>query len=381
VLGDGWTQDFLKVFRLNDLVRCGIPNHFPDHGAMYRPVANDSLPEQPLWNRELWPGLTSAWEAFGRNDPLAFYRSLARTPIKPDRKRGLWPFDTQSIAYELRCYLWHMFRYYHLAANAHLAERFQTRQPPIQWPWAMILRLLLAEFRLGVVSFNYDLFFELGLGIVVRQFGGQPFVLTVSAVMDSDYMAAPANSVLVRKIHGSIHHTLRTPLELLPHYQGPHPWKVPTRFENNVFGGVKTDTDNSGELKIFPFIPDIVPPGHPGDDICNPVSYALDRAKEQLRNSRLILFCGLSGNPPDTEEVQSLVRSIPSDSTVIHMGLEPDRTGCLAALLEEAGLRARHFVRAEDDLPTAIAEILKTAFPLRYSWAFAGQEGNQAGGG
>jgi hypothetical protein len=127
VLGDGWTQDFLKIFGLNDLVRCDIPSHFSDRGVLYLPVANDTLPEQPLWSRELWPSLTSAWEAFGSKDPRGFYESLAKTPFNPDRKRALWTFDTQSTAYELRCYLWHMFRYFHLKAREAMGQPQRRR--------------------------------------------------------------------------------------------------------------------------------------------------------------------------------------------------------------------------------------------------------------
>jgi hypothetical protein len=251
-----------------------------------------------------------------------------------------------------------------------LKELLATPQPSLQWRWGSLLHLLLAEFRLGVVSFNYDLFFETGMSLIPL-FGNQHPVRTVPAVMNADYLDFPANHVTVRKVHGSLHHILRTPLEHITGgiYRGPHPWKVPMRFENNLaVGGNETEVDVSGELKNFPFIPDIVPPGHPGDDICNPVSYALDRAREQLGNSKLVLFCGLSGNPPDTEEVRSLVRSIHSDSTVIHVGLESDRTGCLAALLDDAGLRARFFVSAEENPLIAIPEILKSTFSLRYMW-------------
>lgn len=355
-------------------MRCRISDHFPSpDGVQYIPVSGDSLSERPLWDVQLWPQLVKSWEAFDPKDPAMFYRNLASTPFNPDRKLNVWSFDTQSIAYELRCYLWHLFRYFHLKADKHIQEQGRKGHK-FEWKWNDVLHPLLAEFSVAAVSFNYDQFLDTALYLLavhIRNgtYAIRPPIPVLEGLDASVLLDAPAGSLLIHRIHGSVRQYIETSLtEATAGSAGPHPWKAATKFGKNIIVGVHTRINPPDLTNVrFPLIPDIVPPGHPGDDVCYPVSHALDRAKEQIAGAKLVLFCGISGSPPDTEEVRSLVGSISPGAVVIHIGLEADRTGCLAGLFDNAGLKDRVFVDADKDFDS-IGRTLRSAFPLRYSW-------------
>jgi hypothetical protein len=372
VLGDGFTQDFLHAHELTHVVNCGVPNHFPlPESVRYLPVKGEKPEdEMPLWTPELWPRLFAAWEAYGAADVYGFYQSLAKTKFNPERLRNSWAFDTRSLPYELRCYLWHLFRHFQRAGEAELQKRQQTRRPG-DWPWIELLWLLLIEFRLSVVSFNYDNWTESVLNwISSASAKGLPHpVVRCAFDLQSMHWRAiqhPANTVLINKVHGSLVVSAKVPF--IGNAYSPRPWVQgqPIVFAYNYFTDVTEVFDF--DLEHFPLVPDLVPPGHPGDDLCNPIANAVGRAREQLYEAQLVVFCGLSAVEPDTDEVRSLVQNIRSDATVIHMGLAKDRTNDLAKLLDEAQFRGRFFVDVKSEFRSVYSKIA-ARFDLTPGWS------------
>jgi len=123
VLGDGFSQGFLSACCATDIIRSKISDHFgPRVNADYIPVTRDRFIQHPLWTRDLWPLLVDEWNRTNPSNGRDFYLRLVKEPFNPDRVRGQWSFNTQTIAYELRCYLWHLFRCFEFRLHEHLEE-------------------------------------------------------------------------------------------------------------------------------------------------------------------------------------------------------------------------------------------------------------------
>jgi hypothetical protein len=334
VLGDGFTRDFLQSQGLIDVVKSSVPAHFKSWPELrYYVTKGDARftdGDANFWESAKWPRLFAEWARINPGDVSDFYTELAKNGINPDRAARRWSVDSKSVAYELRCYLWHLFRSWdrviqqRLTAAGHLAP----------WHWMNVLRLLLAEYRLTVVSFNYDRVFE--AAYMASASGGWTCCgILHKLCFESHAFAetAPANTVHLIKVHGGIDINFLTGQEKIV---GPRatPWlDDPFTLERNVVFGNRPIYNPA--LDVMPLIPELVPPGHQGDHLCSPEWAATDLAKAYLAEGDLTIFCGLSAAEPDTQEVKDLVSMISPASFIIQVGREDlgDRGNRLAGIL------------------------------------------------
>lgn len=229
--------------------------------------------------------------------------------------------------------------------------------------------MLLSRFRLSAVTLNYDLLLERVLEIIGSYPGHPPSINLCDTTENLPFSerALPANTITLHKVHGGLQFDLRTGLTIFTRGYEPNPWTRPIDIGNNYIGGVTVNVDRS--RKKMPFIPDMVPPGHSGDDICNPYAKPAERSQAQIAQADIVIFCGLSAEAPDTEEVEGLVRRI-KPSAVVQIGLEGDNTNELSKVL--ARHRSDHyFVDAAKEF-TRIPALIMSAFPPK-CWRGAAQ--------
>ena len=346
----------------NHIVRCRTADLFPaPANARYVPVEGDALTERCLWDQELWPIIFAEWQRTGATNGTEFYCRLKSESVNPDRQSGALSFNTRTLAYEMRCYLWHLFRFFDRVLNEHLtAHKFELAR----WSWAQLLYLLLTEFRAAAVTFNYDLILER----VIRAIGSYPggnAVISLCVTLENFPFSVgtlPANTVVIHKVHGGIQFHLSTGIDSFVTGYRPTPWLNSLNVARNIVNGTQVEVDWS--LTKMPFIPDMVPPGRAGDDIVNPALHVREHSQSQVKASDLVIWCGLSATEIDHEEVKALVKCIKSDATVIHVGLASDRENALARLLDNATVKSKHFIDATLEFPK-IQEILRQSFQFK----------------
>jgi hypothetical protein len=361
VLGDGFTQGYLRAFGLHERVRCRIRDHFQNVETLrYVATRGDRFASgSPLWEPCKWPRLFEAIGQFGAFDSWGFYRSLSNQLLNPDRGHGGTTYHSSTLSFEVRCYLWHLFRSVQTEIDAYMVGR--TPPEYKEWLWYPLLHVLLNEFNVSVISFNYDLVCEAVLGA--------NFNTGVTYLTDRPVWVPRANVPLV-KLHGSINLHAPTPISAFTGHQ-PNPWLAQIDVQDSLTFGVMRPYD----MTHFPEVPDIVPPGHYGVDRFHPWAAETQFAKSMLTQAEIVVFCGLSGADPDTPEVQDLISVIVPRRTVFQVGLQTatndDDQNELAQALRARALD-RIFVRAEE-LPSVLSvlserELLlndwSTAFPF-----------------
>ena len=353
ILGDGFSQSFLMAQNLQNEIRWSLQNHFPPpESVMYAPVIGDQFQLSPLWDRPKWPHLYDHWERSGQLQGRDFYLSLPKEIINPHRSIDRLTYDTASIAFELRCYLWHLFRSHHYVLDS---ETCRSKIDLGRWEWTRLLMLFLSEFALGVITFNYDLVTEM---VLMRGFN-----LLICHYELRDFKQRPANSIAMYKLHGSISYYVNTGMRVFSG-KDPNPWLRDNYFGMNEVSRPKLTLDV--DMKEFPEFPDLVPPGHYGEDKIAPISHSKSYSKSHINESALVVFCGLSADEPDTAEVKELVDAIDPTATVIQVGLDCDRDNPLSRLLSSRGTR-RHFL-----LPSELAnslDLIKDNFRLYNDWS------------
>src|SRR4029077_12066938 len=124
VLGDGFTQGFLKHYGLDTVAPSKVEAHFPAAPSkLYLPLPGDVFGPSPsaLWDERKWPRLFEAWRAYGHpDDPYGFYQACASERISPNVHEGAWTFSTTTLAYQLRAYLWHFFVSFQKTVDDHM---------------------------------------------------------------------------------------------------------------------------------------------------------------------------------------------------------------------------------------------------------------------
>ena len=311
IVGDGFTQDLLVATDATATIQCSIDSLVPAPASVrYLPVEGDRFEAGPIWDKQKWPRVVKHWEdsgACGRE----YFKSLALVEVNPTRSDGLWSFHTATLAYELRCYLWHLFRSFQYSVKLDGGRI-------VRWPWRRVLHYLLSEFRLFVVSFNYDVWLEALLDARLcfdDPYYQMPFMPFVEQRLLNPYHYR-AGTVLIVKPHGSIAYHLDLngigPL-------GSNPWLTDHRLSHNWMAGNRTRFEKQTG---FPMVPDLVPPGRQGDDFCNPASIAPALGRDFVKQAAVVLLSGLSGAEPDTAEVTDLIDSTKPDTPFVHVGLK-----------------------------------------------------------
>ena len=308
---------------------------------------------------------------------MASYRKCARAraPINPRLAQGDWAFSTASLGYQLRAYLWHYF----VSFDRAVAQQFADRNISVaDWSWTKIFELLIRDFSLSVVTFNYDLIAD----NLLRAITGRRVCEFVEAP-NPPLNHWPMSSLFLLHIHGGIHQYLVFPAT----YQqsGPNPWLPKVAGSLVVQGDVSTGSRTAFGLPLrppydfFPLTPSLVPPGHQGDDICNPWSRVTELSRELLASAQLVIFCGLSAREPDTDEIASLVNAIRPGALIVWVGraANADDQNDLARLIRESKAGARHFVDA-NDLPAIRTHLTAGGFRLNeelWNLRFPNREG------
>jgi hypothetical protein len=330
VLGDGFTQSCLRHYHLDTAAPSSVRRHFPaPDDKLYVPVTGDLFGPSALWDARKWPRLFAAWHTYGRlDDPYGFYQACARERISSSVARGTWSFSTDTLAYELRAYLWHFFRSFQRTIDRHLVGHCVSE--PGAWLWGRLLKLLNMDFRLSLVTFNYDLLVPRVLGAVI----GRRIVGAVERP-DPPFDEWPKTCVPLLLVHGGINQFLDFPPDFR---RGPaNPWLHFIRLRGNLSDQSITIFRESydPDFDYFPLAPALVPPGHQGDDICNPHSRVQEMAKELLAVADVVIFCGLSAREPDTLEIQGLVNAVQPKAQTVQVGVAGvDESNDLARLMQ-----------------------------------------------
>jgi hypothetical protein len=318
VLGDGFTRDFLNHFGLATALPSSIGGHFAASGDKpYLALPGDRFPDSPLWDEAKWPLLMRDWRRYGQPDnQRGFYELCARERINPDLTSGHWTFRTSTLAYQLRAYLWHYFVSFTIGVRcAFQAHRFNQ----MSWPWARILKLLDLNFRLSVVTFNYDLVCHNVLWEVLGRNQLWGSVEMAEPPLDE----WPQGAVPLLQAHGGINQFLAVPPMLARHPTSANPW-----LENFVCQGnlssrstYRFGMPHTPGFDYFPLALSLVPPGHQGDDVCDPGSGVTAMSAALLAAADTVIFCGLSASAPDTDEVAALVNVLRADALTVQVGI------------------------------------------------------------
>jgi hypothetical protein len=360
VLGDGFTQSFLSHYGLATVVPSRIGAHFPAPADKpYFPLPGDRFCPSALWDEAKWPQLIASWRAYGRpDDPYGFYQFCAGERINPDLAAGLWTFRTSTLAYQLRAYLWHYF----VSFQAVLEHEFRSRGfEQMSWPWTRILKLLDADFRLSIVTFNYDLVCHNVLWVFLQ---GNRLWCSVE-MADPPLDEWPAKTVPLLQAHGGINEFLVFPPMLARHSSTNNPWLEDFVCQGNLSQGSITRfcPPHTEPFNYFPLALSLVPPGHQGDDVCDPHSRVAAMSNMLLGAADVVIFCGLSASPPDTFEVAGFVYAVRAGALTVQVGITGhDEDNPLATLLTASKAGRTVFLDAGELL--RLRDHLAGRFPL-----------------
>lgn len=368
VLGDGFTQGFLSHFGLSAVVPSRIGAHFPaSANKPYLSLPGDRFGPgpSPLWDHAKWPLLMREWDRYGQpNNPYGFYQFCAGERINPDLAAGLWTFRTSTLAYQLRAYLWHYFVSFAVGVHCEFqAHNFRQQS----WRWARILKLLDLDFRLSVITFNYDLVCHNVLWEVLETNRLWSSVEMAQPPLDE----WPRGTVPLLQAHGGINQFLAFPPMFARHPTSANPWLEDFVCQGNLSAGsiTKFGTPHTDGFNYFPLALSLVPPGHQGDDVCDPHSGVTAMSTALLAVADTVIFCGLSASPPDTAEVAGLVNAIRARALTVQVGIAGrDEVNPLAGLLaaSKAGrtafLDAGELLRLRDHLLAGHFPLTKAAW-------------------
>jgi hypothetical protein len=339
VLGDGFTQGFLSSQGLLEEVQSRVSGHFQNHPLLaYEPSPNEIREglDQPFWSRAHWPKLHGMWSAGGFTSPAQFYEALALESINPSpRSEG---FDTRTVAYELRCYLWHMMRAWQLV----IRSKLQSAGVYEYWNWFSLIAILVRHFKLTAVNFNYDETLAdalYGAQSLHPELAPLSFKRTISRPVQYMERKLKLGTVVSVHVHGSVVHWEDQTAFSPAAGEEPCPW---IRSGLLVVGCQSFDSTqyciNQELVNAMPFLPSLVPPGHNGMQMANHMTsshFAPVIAHHYIGEADVVIFCGLSGAAPDTFEVRYLAGAIRDSARVYQIGLDKynDRDNKLGHML------------------------------------------------
>jgi hypothetical protein len=207
--------------------------------------------------------------------------------------------------------------------------------------------LLERDFALSVLTFNYDLLFE---SIFHRLLGAR--IIAPVEEPRPPVEQHPRGTIPFMHLHGGINHFLVRPRTFAR--ASANPWLSDgaggVAVANNASNAALTLLREPGFLgfNYFPLAPNLVPPGHQGDDICNPFSRSTQLSQDLFGRADLVVFCGLSAAEPDTDEVRQLVNRLRVDALPVQVGLlsNKDDSNDLAQMLARANPGGATFVDA-----------------------------------
>ncbi|MCC7388264.1 MAG: hypothetical protein IT431_05805 [Phycisphaerales bacterium] len=259
---------------------------------------------------------------------------------------GKFSLDLDSLPYELRVYLWAIYASYDRMAYC------TFWRDPGRWPSLKVWRHVLGAFRTTLISYNYECLAEYATAACGYHPVNEPD-RNVLQVLD-----AFPSEVPVIKPHGSI-----------THYSPGGLWFETADHWRNRLRLLDCTSDpfasSAWPPTAMPVLPDLVPPGHAGDRLCNPQTDVHQAIRSALGDSDLVVVWGLSGNPPDDMEVRSHFRSIPGSSRCYYIGFDDnDRMNPAYKALLATGAEVG-FLRASMEGPFVLTELDPASFVRR----------------
>lgn len=318
MVGNGFSISLLKETNLWVKIPIGslLP---PDESVQYLPFLDDRFAERPLWDEIIWPRLWSEyhlWKASGRgsNKPYDFFAHLARTHTKVfthPTSKSIQILDFADITYELRYYLWQMFRYFDKVWCEEAGWRKVNH-----WSWYNPLKRLAVESNLTIISFNYDCFLD-------STFYFQSEFRIIDAPGRLLYhpkrccellgIRQPRDVVLL-KPHGSM---MRVPYAGISFGQNPWLWHM-SKFHIKSIAQGRTEYPVRNRCGLPP---GLVPPGHNEKHLIDMDTDVVPAIGQTIRECDAFILCGLSAGEPDTAEVEKYLSNLRSGTPTIHVDL------------------------------------------------------------
>lgn len=316
--GNGFTLGLLSELQLLNQFPCSLENIFsPNKQIKYISVdKEDSFQEQVLWSSILWPKLTSHLENLEFDLDKLWQSFINGHNLNQSRATDRWSINETNLAFEIRWYIWFYFR-----NTLKLYPQLYTGIR--KWSWVPVLEKLINEYKLSYVTFNYDLLFDVSLRMM-----GQ-YVWPVIIEEKEALNKLPVNSIPAIKVHGSFEHMLPRDGMLGGNIRKPWLTSGIINHKNRINNQPLLRIQNYGDIKFFeewPWLPEIVPPGRPGDDLCHPHNIAGKYAKAEIDDCDVLIICGLSANEPDTTEIKELLSTINKQTKIIHIDLDPENS-------------------------------------------------------
>jgi hypothetical protein len=319
ILGNGFSIGLTRGAGVYDITEPG-PIFPPPPYLDHLPGKSASTPTQ-LWTAASFPLLWEHWPTHASSaDPTfhGFCRKIAALPcrlpteleaVHPGTRRGnpisMFPFLLTQPGYELRAYLWYLFRNHHYRLVQFLKPHSTTFHDYFYGPTADYLCSLVRDHLVDIISYNYDthaenLLARRGVKVDVKPL---PTPATVHAVQPTSL------SVAIVKPHGSIAFFTAPGL-----YLGPTPWIDPEKTQGNwMWYGVSVNPFAVYRFPPdkFPFWPDLIPPGHAHDTLAAPFEATHDAAKAMISRSDCVILHGFAATPPDDIELIQLFDGLP----------------------------------------------------------------------
>ena len=321
MVGNGFSISLLRATGMSGKIALGsiLP---PDNSARYLPFVDDGFNERPLWDEAIWPLLWKeyhSWETLtdSTTDLYAFFGHLADTRSQFITNRAAKSIEIenfQHITYELRYYLWQLFRYYENIWTTGFGWRNVET-----WEWWMPIKYLASNVNLTVISFNYDCFFDSTL-----YFQGQYSVINppgrllfhpkkcVEILRDRR-----PGDVALFKPHGSM---MRSPYAGISFGQNPWLSRI-TKFEASDISQGRTEYPVTNRCI---FVPDLVPPGHNEKHLIDMDTDVFPAINQAINQCDALILCGLRAGEPDTPEVERYLSNLRDGTLAFHVDLNLD---------------------------------------------------------
>ncbi len=198
IFGNGFTLDYIKHCGLESAVDTNTTRLLPPPiHVEYLPGTHDELPRQPLWSPDsrLFPNLAKLLRDADGDFNRLCERIAAIGRLNRGNLPGDWTFTAEGPAYELRVYLWYLFKHLDRELRRGLEERRF-----VNWAWLPIIDCMMKCFSPVFVSYNYDCVLEMCFARIFNTNSSTPVHLADRVFSELSSLRMP----LVLKPHGCV---------------------------------------------------------------------------------------------------------------------------------------------------------------------------------
>lgn len=323
VVGNGLSIGLLNSVGLSDKIKLTtlLP---PDPSAIYIPFMDDRFRQRPLWDQEIWPRLWSeyyAWKSSpnGTNNIYDFFTFLANTQtllFTDASSNSIKIKEFSHITFELRYYLWQLFRYHDRIWNDNTGWRLVDK-----WDWRDVLKRLRADYNLTIISFNYDCFLDSTL-YIQGPFGVIPapnqLLYHPKRCMEIFQIRKPGD-VMLLKPHGSMMYNPYGGLISI----GQNPWidQIEDCEWSDLRGPGRRQYPVSDQCLL---VPDLVPPGHNEKHLIDLDTDVVPAINSSISECDVLILCGLRAAEPDKAEVDRYLSNLRYGTPILHVDINRD---------------------------------------------------------